>query len=97
MVTLFPEKRNYLSDRANVMTEAGIDAGFTRDLFVALGDKLDNRAWSMRIHHFPLVRWIWLGAIMMGLGGALAVLDKRYRMRRAATERDVQKAGVLAL
>jgi len=96
VVTLFPEKRHYLSDRANVMTEAGIDAGFTRDLFVALGDKLDNRAWSVRIHYYPLVRWIWLGAIMMALGGALAVLDKRYRMKRAVAERDMQKAGVAA-
>lgn len=95
-VTLFPEKRHYLSDRGNVMTEAGIDAGFTRDLFVALGDKLDNRAWSMRIHHFPLVRWIWLGALLMGFGGTLTVLDKRYRMKRMLAEREIQKSGVAA-
>jgi cytochrome c-type biogenesis protein CcmF len=93
VVTLFPEKRHYLSDRANVMTEAGIDAGFTRDLFVAMGDKLDNRAWSVRIHHYPLVRWIWLGAILMALGGGLAVLDKRYRMKRALAERELPQAA----
>lgn len=93
VTTLMPEKRHYLSDRGNVMTEAGIEAGFLRDLFVALGDKLDNRAWSMRIHHFPLVRWIWLGAIMMALGGGLTVFDKRYRTRRTA-ERALEKAGV---
>ncbi len=78
---LYPEKRTFLSNRGNVMTEAGIDAGFTRDLFVALGEPIDNRAWSMRVHHFPLVRWIWLGAILMALGGTLAVIDKRYRLR----------------
>jgi len=82
VTTLFPEKRKYMSDRGNVMTEAGIEAGFMRDLFVSMGDKLDHRVWSMRINHFPLVRWIWLGAIFMGLGGALAVMDKRYRVKR---------------
>ena len=87
VVTLFPEKRNYLSNRGNVMTEAGIDAGFTRDLFVALGDQLDHRAWSMRIHHFPVVRWIWLGAILMALGGAVAVMDKRYRTQKRRAEK----------
>lgn len=88
VVTLFPEKRSYLSNKASVMTEAGIDAGFTRDLFVALGDKLDNRAWSMRVNHFPLVRWIWLGAILMGLGATLAVFDKRYRVKRKVADTD---------
>ena len=82
---LMPEKRSYLSDRANVMTEAGIDAGFSRDLFVALGDPMGNRAWSMRVHHFPFVRWIWFGAILMACGGMLAVLDKRYRLKKAKT------------
>lgn len=94
VTTLFPEKRHYLSDRGNVMTEAGIDAGFSRDLFVALGDHLDNRAWSMRIHHYPLVRWIWGGAIFMALGGMLAVLDRRYRMKRTRVERESDHSGV---
>jgi cytochrome c-type biogenesis protein CcmF len=85
VVTLYPEKRTYLSEGKMVMTEPGIDPGFTRDLFVALGDKLDNRAWSMRINHYPLVRWIWLGAILMAIGGTLAILDKRYRAKSAST------------
>lgn len=93
VVTLMPEKRHYLSDRGNIMTEAGIDAGFSRDLFVALGDRLDNRAWSMRIHHYPLVRWIWAGAIFMALGGGLAVLDRRYRLKRSQAEREIEKSG----
>ncbi|NHN35710.1 heme lyase CcmF/NrfE family subunit [Pseudomaricurvus alcaniphilus] len=75
---LHPEKRRYLSG-GNLMTEVGINAGFWRDLYVALGEPLDNGAWAVRVHYKPFVRWIWLGALMMGLGGVLAILDKRYR------------------
>ena len=63
------------------MTEAGIDAGFTRDLYVALGEPLENGAWAVRVHIKPFVRWIWLGALMMSLGGVLSVSDKRYRVK----------------
>ncbi len=81
---LYPEKRNYSSGMP--MTEAGIDAGFTRDLFVALGEPLGKEgAWSLRIYHKPFVRWIWLGGLLMAFGGLLAALDKRYfRMARKA-------------
>jgi cytochrome c-type biogenesis protein CcmF len=67
------------------MTEAGIDAGLFRDLFVALGDQLDGGAWAVRLYHKPFVRWIWLGAIFMAMGGLLAAADRRYRVlaRRA--------------
>ena len=86
VTTIHPEKRDYGRD-AMPMTEAGIDAGFTRDLFVALGEPLGGNAWSFRIYHKPFVRWIWLGAIFMGLGGFLAALDKRYRrMRKVALD-----------
>ena len=86
VTTIHPEKRNYGRDQSP-MTEAGIDAGFTRDLFVALGEPLGKNAWSFRIYHKPFVRWIWLGGILMGLGGLLAALDKRYRrMRKVALE-----------
>jgi len=81
VAVLHPEKRNYGRDQMP-MTEAGIDAGFTRDLFVALGEPLGNNAWSFRIYHKPFVRWIWMGAIFMGLGGLLAAFDKRYRRVR---------------
>ena len=81
VTTVYPEKRDYGRD-AMPMTEAGIDAGFTRDLFVALGEPLGKGAWSFRIYHKPFVRWIWLGGILMGLGGLLAALDKRYRRMR---------------
>ncbi|GAB3106231.1 heme lyase CcmF/NrfE family subunit [Aestuariicella hydrocarbonica] len=82
---LHPEKRRYLSG-GNLMTEVGINAGFWRDLYVALGEPLPDGAWAVRIHYKPFVRWIWLGAILMGLGGLLAVLDKRYRATAKATE-----------
>lgn len=77
---LHPEKRTYLV-QTMPMTEAGIDAGFFRDLFVALGEPLEKTkgAWSLRVQYKPFVRWIWLGAILMGLGGLFAALDKRYR------------------
>ncbi len=78
VVTLRPEKRIYLVQRMP-MTEAGIDAGLTRDLFVALGEPLgDQGAWALRIYHKPFVRWIWLGAIFMSIGGLLAASDRRY-------------------
>jgi cytochrome c-type biogenesis protein CcmF len=65
------------------MTEAGIDAGLTRDLFVALGEPLGNGKWAVRLYHKPFIRWIWLGTLIMGIGGVLAVTDKRYlRMAR---------------
>ena len=81
VVTLYPEKRTYLVQK-NPMTEAAIDPGFTRDLYVALGEPLDgNDVWAVRIYYKPLVRWIWLGALVMALGGLVAATDKRYRRR----------------
>ncbi|MBA1277397.1 heme lyase CcmF/NrfE family subunit [Stutzerimonas stutzeri] len=80
IATLHPEKRLYTVQQMP-MTEAGIDAGFTRDLYVALGEPLENGAWAVRVHIKPFVRWIWLGALMMSLGGVLSVSDKRYRVK----------------
>ena len=80
ITTLRSQKRIY-TVRNMPMTEAGIDAGFTRDIYMALGEPLDNESWSVRLYHKPFVRWIWLGAILMAIGGLLAVLDKRYRLR----------------
>ncbi len=77
-VTLTPEKRFY-PIQSNPMTEAAIDPGFTRDLYVALGDQLDENNWSLRLYYKPFVRWIWLGGLLMGFGGLIAVCDKRYR------------------
>jgi cytochrome c-type biogenesis protein CcmF len=86
-LTLHPEKRLYKA-RGNVMTEADIDAGLFRDLYVAMGEPLEGNAWAVRIQYKPFVRWIWLGALMMTVGGLLSASDKRYRKqaaRRAAT------------
>ncbi len=86
LTTLYPEKRSYRVQRSP-MTEAGIDGGWHRDLFVALGEDLGQGRWSMRIQYKPLIRFIWLGCIVMALGGLVAVSDPRYRRaRQAATE-----------
>jgi len=76
---LQPERRTYRVQTMG-MTEAGIDGGLFRDIYVALGDPLDGGAWAIRVHYKPFVRWIWLGALFMALGGILAMMDKRYRL-----------------
>ncbi|WP_319380781.1 heme lyase CcmF/NrfE family subunit [Thiomicrorhabdus sp.] len=70
---LKPQKRTYLS-QGMPMTEAGIDAGLNRDLFVALGERLQDGAWSLRLQYKPFIRWIWLGSILMALGALLVLL-----------------------
>jgi cytochrome c-type biogenesis protein CcmF len=87
VTVLYPEKRLYTVQRS-MMTEAGIDAGFTRDLYVALGEPLDNGARAVRVHVKPFVRWIWFGGLITALGGLLAALDKRYRVKVKAKVRD---------
>jgi len=80
-----PQKRQYLVQKS-WMTEAGIDAGWNKDLFVALGDQLGNNAWSVRVQYKPMIRFIWLGALVMALGGLIAVSDRRYRSRAEARQ-----------
>jgi cytochrome c-type biogenesis protein CcmF len=81
-VELHPEKRIYRVQQSP-MTEAAIDAGLTRDLFIALGEPLDDKgSWAIRIYYKPFIRWIWLGAIIMALGGLFAASDRRYRLAR---------------
>jgi cytochrome c-type biogenesis protein CcmF len=80
VTTLYPEKRQYRVQQS-IMTEAGIDGGLFRDLFVALGEQVGDNAWAMRLQYKPLVRWLWLGAIFMAVGGMLAVADRRYRIK----------------
>ncbi|HVJ25613.1 MAG TPA: cytochrome c-type biogenesis CcmF C-terminal domain-containing protein, partial [Burkholderiales bacterium] len=62
-----------------VMTEAAIDPGLTRDLYVSLGDPLGGGAWLLKVQHKPFVDWIWGGCLVMALGGLLAASDRRYR------------------
>ena len=84
VATLHPEKRTYAVQRSP-LTEAGIDGGWSRDIFVALGDDLGGGAWSVRLQYKPLVRFIWFGAFVMAFGGLLAATDRRYRVRERET------------
>jgi cytochrome c-type biogenesis protein CcmF len=77
---MHPQKRQY-SKSSQIQTESDIDPGLTRDLYVALGEPLgDDGAWSVRVYLKPFVRWIWLGAILMMLGGFVAATDRRFRV-----------------
>jgi cytochrome c-type biogenesis protein CcmF len=76
--TLTPEKRQYRA-RGQVMTEAGIDMGLARHVYVSLANQLDDGAWGARVQIKPYISWIWLGCVMMALGGFAALMDRRYR------------------
>jgi cytochrome c-type biogenesis protein CcmF len=82
---LLPEKRRYLAS-GQIMTEAAIDATTWRDLYVALGDPIGDDAWAVRLHYKPMVRWLWVGALLIGLGAMITVLDRRYRTQRISEE-----------
>ncbi len=90
VTVLKPQKRLYNSG-GNALSEAGIEVGAARDLFAALGDDLGQGRWSFRLQYKPLIRFIWLGAILVALGGLVAAFDRRYRQRvtAAAGERAV--------
>ena len=79
--TLKAEKRFYTVSKMS-MTEAAIDWGLTRDLYVALGEKLDDNSWALRLYYKPFIRWIWLGGLFMALGGLLCMFDRRYRFSK---------------
>ena len=89
---LKPQKRFYKVQR-NTMTEAAIDPGLLRDLYVALGEQMDKGAWSVRVYVKPFIRCIWLGGLLMMAGGLCAVSDRRYRLASAAIK---QPVGVVA-
>ena len=88
--TVTPQKRRYNAS-GMVMTEAAIDSGFTRDLYIALGEPLGGGDWAVRLSLKPYVDWIWVGAFLMGLGGFVSITDKRYRKR---LERENAEAAV---
>ncbi|PTQ82587.1 cytochrome c-type biogenesis protein CcmF [Nitrosospira multiformis] len=93
---LEPEKRTYNAS-GMPMTEAAIDTGILRDLYVALGEPLENGAWVVRVYHKPFVDWIWFGCMLMAFGGFLAVTDRRYRLssrkQRETVEAEERKAA----
>ncbi|MBQ85390.1 MAG: heme lyase NrfEFG subunit NrfE [Gammaproteobacteria bacterium] len=87
LTVLYPQRRLYVAS-GTPSTEMAIDAGFFRDLFVTLGEGKGAGAWSMTLYVKPFVRWIWLGAILMAIGGTLAAGDKRYRRLRVRAARE---------
>ena len=93
VTTLYPEKRIYTVQNMP-MTEAAIDPGFARDLYVSLGDSVSVTAWIVRVQHKPFIDWIWGGCLLMALGGALAASDRRYRL--AATRQQEPYAAAPA-
>ena len=82
---LTPEKRRYFAS-GQIMTEAAIDASVWRDLYIALGEPIGEDAWAVRLQYKPMVRWLWLGALMIGLGALVTVLDRRYRAQVARSQ-----------
>ena len=85
VVTLHPEKRVFPVAGAT-MTEAAIDTGFTRDLYVSLGEPLAGNTWIVRVYVKPFISWIWSGCLMMAFGGFLAATDRRYRSKVRQTQ-----------
>jgi cytochrome c-type biogenesis protein CcmF len=92
VTTLHPQKRTYRV-QTMPMTESGIHVKWNRDLFVAMGDDLGAGAWSMRLQYKPMVRYIWIGALIMAIGGVVAVSDRRYRRRRSTADEAVAAGG----
>jgi len=97
--TMHPEKRIYFSS-SMPMTEAAIDTGFTRDVYVSLGEPVGEQdgsgAWSVRVHHKPFVDWIWGGCLIMAFGGLLAASDRRYRLKSKVAATPTLLAGAKA-
>jgi cytochrome c-type biogenesis protein CcmF len=91
ITTLFPEKRRYLASQS-IMTEADIQVRWLGDIYVALGEPLENGAWAVRVHVKPLVRFIWIGGILIALGGVLSIFDRRYRAPIARRTRQTPAA-----
>jgi cytochrome c-type biogenesis protein CcmF len=83
-LTLHPQKRTYAAS-GQTQTEAAIEPGLTRDLYVSLGEPVEGSAWGVRVYHKPFVDWIWGGGALMALGGFLALGDRRYRLKRTST------------
>ena len=77
---MYPEKRNYFSSTMP-MTEAAIDVGLTRDIYVSLGEELSDKSWAVRVYYKPFIDWVWGGCLLMALGGILSISDKRYRIK----------------
>jgi cytochrome c-type biogenesis protein CcmF len=102
VTTMHPEKRAFAAAQ-NVTSEAAIDRSVFRDLYLSLGDQVEGGGWTVRVYHKPLVNWIWGGALLMAMGGAFAVTDRRYALQArkqaehsAAVKTDVPKITATA-
>ena len=89
-----PEKRAFTASQ-NVTTETAIDRSLWRDLYLSLGDEVEGGAWTVRVYHKPLVNWIWGGALLMAIGGAFAVTDRRYALARKQARQPAEKAKIV--
>jgi len=96
VATLRPERRVYRSQDMPT-TEAAIDNGFTRDLYVAIGERVGDDRWAVRLHVKPFIGWIWGGCVLMALGGLLAACDRRYRRRAALPTKETHPEASPAL
>ncbi|MGH7148266.1 MAG: heme lyase CcmF/NrfE family subunit, partial [Nitrospiraceae bacterium] len=95
VTVLYPEKRRYTVQN-QTMTEAAISPGLLRDLYVSLGEPLEDGAWSVRLYHKPFIDWIWGGCLIMAVGGVLAISDRRYRLAWRRKEAEVPAATQMA-
>jgi cytochrome c-type biogenesis protein CcmF len=98
---MYPEKRSYTAS-GSVMTETAIDSGLFRDLYISLGEPVSDGAWSVRVYYKPFVSWIWGGAILMAMGGGLALSDRRYalaarKQREALAQKNQQPVPAVAM
>jgi len=89
VATVYPEKRIY-PVAGMPTTEAGIDYGFTRDLYMVIGDAQDDGSWAVRSYFKPFANWIWGGAMLMALGGLVSLADRRYRVAAGARARAIK-------
>ncbi|EXI73348.1 MAG: Cytochrome c-type biogenesis protein CcmF [Candidatus Accumulibacter sp. SK-11] len=94
---MFPEKRFYVAS-SMPMTEAAIDTGLLRDVYVSLGEPIDksrpDAAWAVRVYHKPFVDWIWGGCVLMAIGGLVAMSDRRYRIKARVSSGQPSAAAV---
>jgi cytochrome c-type biogenesis protein CcmF len=93
---LFPEKRIYRAQN-QPMTEAAIRRSLLRDIYISMGEPLGGDQWAVRVHVKPMVNWIWLGCLMMALGGFVAIADRRYRRRLAQAEGRIDQGRAAGL
>src|SRR2546423_13952548 len=91
---MHPEKRSFTASQ-NVTSESAIDRSVWRDLYLSLGDQVEDGGWTVRVYHKPLVNWIWGGALLMAIGGAFAVTDRRYALAKKQAQQPVAKSKVV--